>query len=314
VTDTAPALERVTAVITNWNTSELAIRAAQGLFSDGLPPSRLVVVDNGSTDDSVERLSAELPDSRLVPIERNIGFARAVNRGAPELEGDAYLLVNSDAFLERPGSLGRLLAALDDPQVGIAVPRLLNEDHTLQPNVAPISSPGVALVRASGLSRFVPNRWQPRWSTHWDHSWSQRIEAAMGAVILVRAETWRSLGGFRERQHMYAEDLDLCWRARKAGWGVFFVHDSVFVHLGREPTSGYWTSPVRAEAVGVSEADMIRQHLGPLAARLTLGFMCAGFAVRWVAFRALGKRDRAAVMRGALRGYLGRPSAERQAS
>jgi N-acetylglucosaminyl-diphospho-decaprenol L-rhamnosyltransferase len=122
--------------------------------------------------------------------------------------------------------------ALDHPGVGIAVPRLLSSDGSLQPSVAPFTTPFVALIRASGLSRAVPDRWQPRVGTHWSHSSSREIEAATGAVMLVAGRVWERLGGLREDSFMYAEDLDLCWRAREAGWTTWFVAESEFVHLG----------------------------------------------------------------------------------
>ena len=98
--------------------------------------------------------------------------------------------MNSDAFLHRPGSVGRLVATLENKDVGIVAPKVLNMDGTLQPSVVPLTTPGVALIRASGASRLVPNRWQPSWSTHWDHSCSREIQAANGAVLLVRSETF----------------------------------------------------------------------------------------------------------------------------
>src|SRR6202007_694727 len=106
----------------------------------------------------------------------------------------------------------------EDPAVGIAVPRLLNEDLTLQPNVMPLSRPLPELVRASGLSGLVPNRFQPSLGTHWDHARSREIQPAIGPVLLVRAEAWHKLGGFDEQRFMYAEDLDLFWRAARLGW------------------------------------------------------------------------------------------------
>jgi hypothetical protein len=68
--------------------------------------------------------------------------------------------------------------------------------------------------------------------THWSHSSSREIEAATGAVMLVAGRVWERLGGLREDSFMYAEDLDLCWRAREAGWTTWFVAESEFVHLG----------------------------------------------------------------------------------
>ncbi len=292
----------ITVVILNWHTADDTIRSVRALAGDGVPLDRIVVVDNGSTDDSFARFGRELEGAVLVRLEENIGFARASNLGARALPGGSYLFVNSDAFLHRPGSVERMLRALDNPHVGIVAPRILNLDGTLQPSVVPLSTPLVAAVRASGLSRFVPNGLQPSLSTHWDHSESREIQAANGAVLLVRRETFDALGGFDERIHMYAEDLDVCWRARRLGRKVWFVHDAEFLHVGAGSTGGNERDPRRAELIGRSEALMLSRNLPPAAARVTTGFMAAGFLGRAAVYRALGKPDAAAEMRGALRG------------
>jgi N-acetylglucosaminyl-diphospho-decaprenol L-rhamnosyltransferase len=298
------SMERLTVVIANYGTPEYTIRSVDALVADGVPPERIVVVDNGSADDSYAHFQERIPECVLLRLDENIGFAGASNFGAQRLAGDSYLFVNSDAFVHLPGSVQRLLEALVDQTVGLAVPRLLNEDLSLQPKVAPLNSPATALVRASGLSRFIPNRWQPNWSMHWDHAESREIQAVSGVVLLVRGETWEQLGGFDESALMYAEDLDLCWAARKAGWRVWFVHDAEFVHLGRGATSKEWENPRRAELVGRAEAAMIRRHLGGVRSGLTLGFIAAGLAARLAFYKAVGDAEAAAALRGSLRGYL----------
>ena len=296
-------LDDVTAVVLNWRTPALAVRAVRALVADGLPAERAVVVDNASGDGSVECFRAELPAATVVALDENVGFAQGNNAGAAALPGRAYLFVNSDAFVHRPGSVGRLVAAVSAPEVGIAVPRLLNEDLTLQPTVVPTSSPLPDLVRASGLSRFVPNRWQPAVGTHWDHSESRSIQAAMGAVLAVAGGAWQALGGFAEARFMYAEDLDLCWRARELGFEVRFLADAEFVHLGSTSAGRRWSDPERAERVARAEAAMIREHLPPGRATLTLALMAAGVGGRAVVRRALGDPESAATLRGWWRGY-----------
>jgi N-acetylglucosaminyl-diphospho-decaprenol L-rhamnosyltransferase len=299
-------LDSLAAVIVNWNTPDYTIRSAWALIDDGIPPERVVVVDNGSADDSFSRFGEALERCVLVRIEENIGFGRASNRGAHELPGAHYLFVNNDAFVHEQGSVRRLAACLEQEDVGIAVPRLLNPDLTLQPSVAPTHSPGVALVRASGLSRFIPNRWQPSWSTHWDHGSSREIQAVVGAVLLVRGEAWEQLGGFDERIYMYAEDLDLCWRAGRLGWKVWFCAESEFVHIGNISGRQAWANPRRGELVGRSEAGMIRRNLSPGAARVTLGLISAGIAARWLVQKALRNDEAAASLHGSLRGFRSR--------
>jgi N-acetylglucosaminyl-diphospho-decaprenol L-rhamnosyltransferase len=299
-------LARLTVVIANWGTPDLTIRSATAVIGDGVPAERVVVVDNGSEDDSYARFQAALGSCKLVRLEENIGFARASNLGARTLPGDAYLFVNNDAFVEKPDSIGALLACLADERIGVVAPRVLNPDLTLQPTVVPTSSPLVELVRASGVSRLLPNRMQPSWSTHWDHGEAREIQAVNGAVLLVRGRTWDELGGFEEHAYMYAEDLDLCWRARSRGWKVWFASDSEFVHLGNVASGRHWSNPQRAAMVGRAEAEMIRRHASRPSAAVTVGLISAGLAARWLVYTLTRNREAAASLRGGLRGYLGR--------
>jgi N-acetylglucosaminyl-diphospho-decaprenol L-rhamnosyltransferase len=299
-------LDSIVAVIPNWGTPDFTIRAADCLIQDGVPPERIVVVENGSGDDSYDRLRSRLPDCLLIGFDENVGYGRAVNAGASALRGSAYLLLNNDAFVHRPGSIAAMVDALEDESVGIVAPRLLNEDLTLQPSVVPASSPAVALARASGLSRLVPNRWQPSWGTRWDHAGARAIHAAMGAVFLVRGKVWRGLGGFDERIYMYAEDLDLCWRARKLGWKVWFTPAAEFLHLHHASTKRHWTPAEQAERIGRSESAIIREHLGRLSGLATIGCIAAGLAVRWPLYALAGNRHATERLRGSLRGLLGR--------
>ncbi len=302
------ALERVTAVVVNWRTPDLTLRAVHALVDDGLPADRVVVVDNASADGSAARLRGELAGSTVVELPENVGFARGNNDGVRRLPGEAYLLVNSDAFVDRPGSLRALTGALEDPTVGIVAARLLNEDGTVQSNVTPLPSPSVALVQASGLSRFVPDRWQPRWSTYWQHGEARSVEAATGAVLLVRASTWEHLRGFDETAFMYAEDRDLCWRAQLAGWDVRFVPEARFVHLGSGSVRTRWDDAARAERVASAEAAMVRRHRGRVSAGATLGIMLAGYRARAAAMRLAGRPERAAVFAASARGLRRAPA------
>lgn len=310
-THTAP-MDSLTVVVPNWETPDYTVRSVEALIGDGVPAKRVVVVDNGSTDDSMDRFQQGLPRCKLVRLEQNVGFARAANAGVDALPGDAYLVVNNDAFVHHPGSVQRLLDALDGERVGIVVPRLLNPDHTVQPSVKPLDTPGVALVRATGLSRYIPNRWQPRWSTHWDHASSREIRAADGAVMLVRAAVWDQIGGFNSSNHMYAEDTGLCWQAADLGWKVWFEAGAEFVHLGNASASRRWSSPERAERWSRSEARLVRERLSPIRATLSILFTSAGLAVRAAVFPLLRQRERTASVRAQLRGYLSalRPTAD----
>lgn len=295
-------VDSLTTVVLDWNLPAYTVRCVDSLVADGIDPGRVVVVLNGPTDENWMTVKDRLASCILVRIEHNIGFARANNIGARVLAGDAYLLCNNDAFVHADGSVHALLAALDRPGVGIAVPRLLNEDGSHQPSVVPFTTPTAAAVRASGLSRLVPNRWQPRLSTHWDHAESREIEAAVGAVVMVGARAWDRVGGLHETAFMYAEDLDLCWRAHHEGFATWFTAEAEFIHIGGASSDRRWTDRQRAEQIARSESAMIQSHLSPGGAALTLGFMKAGLVARVVCFSLLGRTEAAESCRGSLEG------------
>jgi N-acetylglucosaminyl-diphospho-decaprenol L-rhamnosyltransferase len=295
----------VGAVIVNWNTPELTLRAVASLLEDGVAANRIVVVDNRSSDESASVLQASLPAGVILHVAReNLGFARANNLGARALvDADPLLFLNSDAAVHRPGSVDALVRALRQARTGIAVPKLLNEDLTAQRNVVALRTPGVAFAQATALARLVPNSRQPSWGTHWDHSSSRPIQSATGAVLAVRRDLWELLGGFNEEAHLFAEDHDLCWRARASGWTTWFVAEAEFVHTGGASTSSAFDAPERAHAVARAEAQLMRRQLSPLRATLSIRLLQIGHGARWVLSRALRDRAKAAEHASFVRGF-----------
>jgi N-acetylglucosaminyl-diphospho-decaprenol L-rhamnosyltransferase len=301
--DERDPLRAATVVVVNRDLPELTMRCVRALVEDGVDAARIVVVENGSTEESTALMREAFPDAQVLRLEKNVGYARAANQGAKLLQGDRYLFVNNDAFVHRPGSVRRLLASLDRDRVGLAVPRLVNEDLTLQPSVVPISNPANAFLRATGLSRFVPNRWQPSWGHHWDHASSRPIGAANGAVLAASAELWEELGGWVERELMFAEDLDLCWRTAKRGRLVWFDAESEFVHLGNTSGRREWSDRRRSELVGRAEGALIRSELPRAQAEATVFFLCVGLVARMGFFALKGESAARSSLAGLLSGY-----------
>ncbi len=304
VTGPVPAawtVERLSVVVLNWRAADLTLRAARAVMADGVPAARIVVVDNGSTDDSVPRLRAALPEATVVALTDNGGISRAYNAGARALDGDTYLFLNNDAFLHRPGTAQIMIDALRDRRVGMVVPRVLNPDLTLQASVVPLNRPVAAFVRGSGMSHLVPDRLQPRLGERWRHDRSRRVWGADMAAALIRGQALDAVGGFDERIERYAEDQDICWRLARRGWHVWFEMGAEFVHLGGASEDPRTT--VVAEQIGRSEGAVIREHLPAPAAAASLGFMRAGLAARIAAHRALGHPRKAAELAALNRGY-----------
>jgi N-acetylglucosaminyl-diphospho-decaprenol L-rhamnosyltransferase len=300
-----PPLNRVTCVIVSWDTAELTARCVAALTQDGFPAERIVVVDNGSDPSDYARLRSTLSGSVLVRQDENVGFARAANLGARQLAGAAYLFVDNDAFVHRRASVPAMVRNLEQPEVGIVVPRMLNENLTTQRTVHSLPTPAVAFVRATGLSRLVPDRWQPAWGTRWSHDSRREIRAAAGPVLLIRDRLWHSLGGFGEYTGHFAIELDLFLRSRRQGWKTWFEPEAEFVHLGGASTNERLTVEERARVVGRSERQVITRTLPRPSAALSELFIVTENLVRLPVRYAMGDHLEAARLRGRLEGHLG---------
>jgi GT2 family glycosyltransferase len=170
------------------------------------------------------------PDVVLLPQDANLGFAAANNLAAAQAAGDMLLLLNSDAWLQ-PDAFGRLATYLgQNPQVGLVAPRLWYPDGRRQFSWSPTSG-----VIGEAFQKFR-NGLEAR---SWVHSSVARVvSGAVGrpwftaACVLVRADAWRSVGGFDERFFMYFEDVDFCLRLENAGWRLAEEPRAAACHVG----------------------------------------------------------------------------------
>jgi N-acetylglucosaminyl-diphospho-decaprenol L-rhamnosyltransferase len=217
----------ITALVVTYD-SAAWIRACLGALA-GIPT---IVIDNASRDDTVATVRSEFPAVRVIARPDNGGFAVAVNEACRAVPDDDILLVNPDLVV-RPGSVGLLdeyLAA--HPRVGMAVPRLVYPDGTLQTSIRTWPSPLTMLARRSPLGRTkVGRRILAKHFYSDDPPLSARpIHNAIGAAMLVRRAAIRAVGPMDERIFLYGEDLDWCYRMWQRGWEVHIVPDAVMEH------------------------------------------------------------------------------------
>jgi N-acetylglucosaminyl-diphospho-decaprenol L-rhamnosyltransferase len=219
----------IAAVVVNHDAGKALLACVASLQADGV--REVVVVDNASSDGSPEALMAVEPAVRLVPTGANLGYGAAANRGVAGVGSELVLVTNPDVAVHR-GALGALAAALEDPTVAIAGPQLLEANGTRYPSARRFPS----YVDATGhalLAHVAPaNRFTRRYRMDdLNTSTVAQVDWVSGACFLARRRALEELGGFDEAYFMYAEDADLCWRARRAGWGVVYVPQAVVTHL-----------------------------------------------------------------------------------
>jgi len=212
----------VVVAMVSWNTRALLRRALESFAPEvDAGGAEVWVVDNASSDGSAELVREEFPWAKLIASQENLGFGRAVNLVAEQTTSDWVAPANADIALRR-GALGALLeAAARDPGAGAIAPRLILPSGETQHSVFALPTIPFAVALATGIYRFNRTLGDRRaFVGHWDSERSRRVPWAIAAFLLVRRQAWDEIGGFDERQWMYAEDLDLGWRLKQAGWAT----------------------------------------------------------------------------------------------
>lgn len=217
-------MRSVAVVIVTYN-SEACIGALLESLVDNTYHS-IVVVDNGSTDSTVQVVESQ-GSVRLVR-SRNDGYAAGVNRGIQAEPGaDAYLILNPDVVVGR-GLVEGLVGALDDDTVGIAVPRVLGPDGHRQDSLRREPS----ILRAAGMNWTGIGLFSEYVSGDDQYRVSRDADWALGAALLIGRECLDAVGPWDESFFLYSEETDFCLRARDQGWRTRYVPEAVVTHLG----------------------------------------------------------------------------------
>ncbi|MCJ2135245.1 glycosyltransferase family 2 protein [Methylobacterium sp. J-026] len=222
-------------VIVNWNGGTLLHACLASLASvQDAGSVQVILVDNASRDDSTSDLPPLPRPLRLIRNAENRGFGRACDQGAAAGDAPAILFLNPDTQVA-PDALRLARAALTaDPRTGIVGAQLVDPEGRTARSCARAPSALGLLGRALALDRIglVP----PHFLLDWDHAEDRAVDQVMGAFLMIRRDLFRTLGGFDPRFFVYWEDVDLCTRARAAGFCVRHVAGAVARHLGQGTT------------------------------------------------------------------------------
>jgi GT2 family glycosyltransferase len=212
---------KVTVVIPNFNGREFLPGCLNALAQMSFQDFSTVVVDNGSTDGSVDFLKENYPRVGVVEFAENRGFSAAVNEGIRQSQGDGIALLNNDMEVGK-GWLGELVKALErsGPEVGSCVGKILYFDQRER-----IESAGDLLTRA-GFN--FKRGWQQRDEGQFDRP--QMVFGGSAGAALYRRSLLRELDGFDEDFFAYLEDVDLSFRAQLRGYGCLYVPQAVAYH------------------------------------------------------------------------------------
>ena len=301
-------------VIPTHDTQELTLACLGSLFRSAVPGMEVIVVDDASRDGTAEAVRERFPAAIVLRHEAAERFTRAANAGLGRAQGEILLLLNSDTEVE-PGGLAGLIAVFgQEPELGIAGALLHYPGGAPQWSGGREPSPAWFFALASGLPALLERLPLYRRLKPLAPPGAARVDWVSGAAMAIRRGAWEAAGPLDEGFRFYAQDLDFCLRARRAGWVVAVRPELPVLHhhgatIGRDPGA------TRRQQHELLWTDLLRwarkQHGEPWAARAE-GALRAGAALRLGARRLASPfvpaRRRAAwredgrALRAALRG------------
>jgi GT2 family glycosyltransferase len=218
----------ISVVLVSFNTRDLTLACLKSLQAELKEPGQVIVVDNASSDGSVDAIRGTFPQVRVIANDRNLGFGAANNIAFADCKNKYVLLLNTDTVV-KAGSIKAMVNVLDkNPDAAAVGCRLENADGSLQPSCWSYPTPHRAWGEALGFSRLgLMKDWH-----RWDHASESSVDFVIGAALLVRRVVIEQVGGFDESFFLYAEETDWQRRMHAAGWRIRFTPSGTIIHLG----------------------------------------------------------------------------------
>jgi len=245
-------------IIVNWNTKNLLLNCLDSVFKTIKEISfEIWVVDNGSTDGSIEAVKYKFPSVKIIRNKKNLGFARANNQALKRINGRYAVLLNTDTVLT-DGALEKIFFFMEkNPKVGICGGQLLNEDGTKQRCFGKIPTLTTDLLNKNLLEMLFPKRY---FSKRRKYEIPTEVESITGACMVVRKKAIDEVGLLDENFFFYYEETDWCYRMRNKGWKVFY-HPHAYIYHFR----GKSTEEVKNKAIiefWKSRYKFFKKHYG----------------------------------------------------
>ena len=207
----------ISVIIANWNGRSWLAQCLPTLQKQTFSNFEVIVVDNGSRDDSVNWLLAEWPTVRVIALKINLGFAAANNIGIRNARGKFIVTLNNDTLVDK-NFLTHLVAAVSTSDIGMVAPKI-----TIWNQPDKLDSTGIELDK-------LGTAWNRGYQQASDSSYPKDVFGPSAAAALYRKEMLMEIGLFDEQFFAYYEDVDLAWRAQRAGWKCIYVDQAHVQH------------------------------------------------------------------------------------
>jgi GT2 family glycosyltransferase len=246
-------------VIVNYNTKDLLLACLESVYAT-LPPLsfEIWVVDNASTDGSIEAARRSFPEIRCIENDRNLGFAKANNKAIRQAVGRYVVLLNTDTVLT-PSALATIIEFMDrNKDVAVCGGQLLNSDGSLQNSIANFPTLGTELLNKPLLRRLFPKRY-PGKEMRFDNP--VEVESIIGACMVVSKDAIDTVGMLDESYFFFFEETEWCLSMKNNGWRIYF-HPKAFIYHLQGQTAKKNNVSARIE-FWKSRYTFFRKHYSP---------------------------------------------------
>jgi len=226
-------MPEISLAIVTWNSKEHLMRCLSSIRDNVKTIGyEVVVVDNGSTDESDEMVASDYPEVRLVRNGANLGFTKGINQAIKLCEGDFVLILNDDIVV-LPGAVELMLKKMkSSPDISVLACGLLNSDGTPQHFCRRFPTITTALFQNTFLQRLFPENKVLRdlYMKDWPHNDFREVDQPPGCCLMVRGDVIKKAGLFDESMFLFFSDVDWCLRVKKAGFKIFFTPEANVIH------------------------------------------------------------------------------------
>lgn len=219
----------VSVIIVTWNSEEYIEQCFTALVGvKNFDSLQIILVDNGSKDKTVKIVEEKFPYVRVVRNSYNAGLSQAINKGVRLASGKYILLFNPDVIVMET-TIHKLCQFMDSREyVGACGPRFLWPDGKIQRSCRELPTFKNLFLEFSGIGRIMKC---PSWKMwHFSHKETREIEQLMGSCLMVSKRVFDEIGGMNERYPIFMNDVDLCYRIKRAGYKLYFLPDANVIH------------------------------------------------------------------------------------
>jgi GT2 family glycosyltransferase len=271
----------VAVVIVAYNSADYICECVESVLSERRNVTQqVIVVDNASKDDTVERIRARFLNMQILEPGRNLGFAAGVNHGARHADAEFVLLLNPDTVIRNHAIDEIVTFARNHPGHGLYGGRTLRPDGSLEPSSC-WGQPTLWSMALFGLgitTLFPKHPWlDPESLGAWKRDTVREVGVVTGCFLLAPKTVWDELGGLDERYFMYGEDVDLAMRARARGYRAVICPTAELVH---EVGLSSDTPVHKTLLLYQGKASLVRTHWHGPSRWLALFFLAAGTGLR----------------------------------